>query len=111
MARSDLRPIFEAVNLPVVIGHWTADEKPVWPFLEYHRDGENDFVADNSNYRKIDSWAVSIYALVEQMADFYDHCEELEDALTDAHIVYDRSMDVFTGEGTVYAEYTFDLPR
>lgn len=111
MARSDLHPIFEAVGLPVVMGHWAPDEKPVWPFIEYHIDGDNDVIADNKNYKKFDAWSVNVYSKTTDMAGYYEHCEALEEALSDSDIVYDRSMDIFTGEDTVYAEFTFTLPR
>lgn len=111
MARSDLQTIFEAVGLPVVMGHWSKDETVQWPFLEYHREADASDIADNSVYRRVDGWEVSIYAHDDDMTTFYSHCETLEAALDEAGIIAYRSADIFTGEGTVYASFTFDLPR
>ena len=114
MARSDLKPVFEAVGLPVTFGPWTRGEVVPSNFIEYHLDGNADKHADDKIYRRVDKWSVNLYGSTVEtsgMVEFYQYCEALETAFDDAGIVASRSMDLFPDEGRVYAEYTFALPR
>lgn len=114
MARNELASIIAAVGLPATCGPWSSYETVPSNFIEYHLDGNDDIIADNSVYRRIDRWTMNVYGSTDDaggMADFYNNCEALETAFDDAGIVASRSMDLFPDESRVYAEYTFALPR
>lgn len=111
MARNDLQPILVSLGLPATMGPWGKDEVVPDNFVEYHYDGDSDKMADNINYRKIDRWAMSVYGKNTDMNTYYANCERLENALSDAGIGYNRSMDLFPGDEMVFSEFTFSIPR
>ena len=77
----------------------------------YVGTSDEDKLADNINYRKIDRWSVNVYGKNTDMTTFYSNCENLEPALTTSGIAYSRSMDLFPGDEMVFAEFTFTIPR
>lgn len=113
MARTDLKPLFEALNLPVVVGSHAKDEIVEFPFIEYHRDDAADIHADDKNYAKFDRWLVTVYGLMTEPDDYFDACERLEEALDDAGISYDRSGDGVSdaSPGVLIQTFLFALKR
>lgn len=108
MARRDIAAVLASTGLPVVYREWPDGSTPTFPCIRYASEGSGDFVADDSNYLKVDKWSAT---LVSEWKD--DDSEELvESALASAGIVYSKSADYFSErERLNHVEYTFDALR
>lgn len=108
MARSDCAELLSATGLPVVYHKWPDGARPEFPCIRYVSEGSRDFLADDSNYFKVDRWSAT---LVSEWKD--DVSEELvESALGAAGVVYAKSADYYSDESRLnHVEYSFELPR
>ena len=105
MARAEVAAILAETNLPVVYHQWPDGAVPVFPCLRYVYDGDSSFNADNTRYKKIDSWSVT---LVSEWKD--ETSEELLEGVFESHgIAYTKLGDVrVESENLTQVEYTFD---
>lgn len=97
MDSSVLAEVFSGLGMGdrVVIGSWQNDEKPMFPYIEYHRDTPNDLRADNRNYFKSNEWLVAVYGKQKDAHDFWELVDKLTVSLDARCVDYSRSGDLF----------------
>lgn len=61
MTYKEIKTLLETTGLPVVYYQWPKDKAPNPPYLIFYYPGDNDFVADDTNYQKIRELTVELY--------------------------------------------------
>lgn len=100
--------LFDAMEMPVVIGGFGEDEIVSYPFIEYHREAPYYLSGDNKNYSKNEIWDISIYNLKDNAPTHWDICDKFEDLLDGANIAFDSTGDIFV-EDIVYTTFSLSF--
>lgn len=84
MTQAELYQALGSIGLPVVYSHFDTDNNnppPSPPYLIYLFSYNNDFMADNINYKSIDNFQVELYTNKKDLASeklVEDKFKELE---------------------------------
>lgn len=93
MTRTEIAAMLEAVGIPVAYYQFPEPgQEP--PFICYFFAGDHDFIADNTNYQKIDRLSVELYT---DNKDFGLE-KSVEDALNGAGLVWSREDSYIDSE-------------
>lgn len=90
------------IGLPYSYYQFNNDTAVAPPFICYFYTGDNDLLADNTNYQKIENLVVELYT------DEKDFANEalVETALSDAGLVYNREESYLDSEKLYMVIYT-----
>lgn len=61
MTYKEVKTLLSTTNLPVVYYQWPEGQAPEPPYLVFYYPGDNDFIADDTNYQKIRELTVELY--------------------------------------------------
>ena len=81
------------------------DDPPELPYLCYYYTGNDDLVADNTNYQPIVELIVELYSDVKD----FEHETTVEAALTEAGLVYDKRTTYIESERMYMTTYTTEV--
>lgn len=94
MTFKQIAKMIKDIGLPFSYYQFNNDTAVAPPFICYFYTGDNDLLADNSNYQKIENLVVELYT------DEKDFANEalIETALNDAGLVYSREESYLDSE-------------
>lgn len=94
MTFKQVAKMIKDIGLPFSYYQFNNDTAVAPPFICYFYTGDNDLLADNSNYQKIENLVVELYT------DEKDFANEalIETALNDAGLVYSREESYLDSE-------------
>lgn len=94
MTFKQVAKMIKDIGLPFSYYQFNNDTAVAPPFICYFYTGDNDLLADNSNYQKIENLVVELYT------DEKDFANEalIETALNDACLVYNREESYLDSE-------------
>lgn len=97
-------PCADAV-LPCAYYSWPINEAPALPYLVYYYPNDNDVLADNSNYVKVEHLTMELYS---ENVDF-DLEDTFESVLQANHIVYSKVTVYVTSEQMYQTTYESEV--
>ena len=105
MKRSEVYTMLSAVGIPCAYHHFAEGSGQQPPFICFYYDSSADLMADNSNYRRIDSLTVELYT------DNKDFVLEgiTEAALTNAGLPWTKAEDYIDSEKMYMIVYTTEV--
>lgn len=94
MTTQRVKEILEATGIPVAYLAFTNETAQPCPFICYFYAGDNDFIADNTNYASINRLIVELYT------DYKDFSLEktVEETLNAAGLVFSREESYISTE-------------
>lgn len=104
MTRTEIAQMLDGIGLPVAYYSFPETGQAP-PFICYFYSGDNDFLADDSNYQKIDHLNIELYT---DNKDFTTEAT-IEAALSGAGLVYTRAETYIDGEKLYEAIYETDV--
>lgn len=84
MTQAELYQALKSLGMPVVYSHFDTDPDnppPSPPYIAYLFIGNDDFIADNVNYKSIDNYQIELYTNKKDLASeklVEDKLKELE---------------------------------
>ena len=87
------------VHIPVAYGKFTEPQKP--PYMVYLGAGQDQFTADNTYYKRRNSYDIEYYFIEKSTADE----DKLEKILLDAGYKYDKSEDTYIEDEDIFVIY------
>ena len=102
MTFKQVAKMIKDIGLPYSYYQFNNDTAVAPPFICYFYTGDNDLLADNTNYQKIENLVVELYT------DEKDFANEalVETALNDAGLVYSREESYLDSEKLYMVIYT-----
>ena len=102
MTFKQVAKMIKDIGLPYSYYQFNNDTAVAPPFICYFYTGDNDLLADNSNYQKIENLVVELYT------DEKDFANEalIETALNDAGLVYSREESYLDSEKMYMVVYS-----
>lgn len=102
MTFKQVAKMIKDIGLPFSYYQFNNDTAVAPPFICYFYTGDNDLLADNTNYQKIENLVVELYT------DEKDFANEalIETALNDAGLVYNREESYLDSEKLYMVIYT-----
>lgn len=86
MTTQEIANMIDSVGVPYAYYQFSEATAKPCPFICFFYAGDDDFIADNKNYQKINRLIVELYT---DTKDFYLETE-VEDALNDHGLVYTK---------------------
>ena len=96
MTLSDIATMLAETNLDFCYYSYPVNQAPSLPYLVYFFPGDDDFIADNSNYVDIRRLTIELY--MELMDIDFSIAKSVEDILKAHNLVYTVSNDVITSD-------------
>lgn len=97
--------MMESIGLPYSYYQFADGTAEEPPFLCFFYAGDNDVIADNSNYQKIERLIVELYA---DNKDFINE-KKVEDALRSNGIVWDKNEMFLDDEQLYMTQYESEV--
>lgn len=105
MTRAEVYTMLCTVNVPVAYHHFAENTGQQPPFICFYYPYDDDFKADNANYRRIDTLFVELYT---NNKDFSLE-ESLEAVLTGAGLVWRKTEEYISAEKMYMITYTTEV--
>lgn len=96
MTLSDIATMLAETNLDFCYYSYPVNQAPSLPYLVYFFPGDDDFIADNSNYLDIRRLTIELY--MELLDIDFTIAKSVEDILKAHNLVYTVSNDVITSD-------------
>ena len=90
----------EELNYPYAYYSFPTDQAPSLPYIVYFYPDREDFVADNENYRRVETLVVELYT---ETKEFYTE-SLIEEFFNDYGLVYDKT-ETFINKENMYQCY------
>ena len=105
MTFKEVAEMIKDIGYPYSYYQFTQDTAQAPPFICYYYEGNNDVIADDSNYQKIETLIVELYT------DSKDFAAEaaIEAALKGAGLVWSREESVINSEKLYMVIYQSDV--
>lgn len=103
MTYKEVKTMLEGIGLPVTYYQWPEGHAPNPPYLVFYYPGDDDFIADDSNYAKIRPLVVELYT---DEKDFALE-KQVEEALSG--MVYERDETYIDSERMFEVTYTMEV--
>ena len=101
-----LAEMLDETGIPFAYDHFAEGESPEPPFICYLLPGSDNFAADGKVYFKINEVHIELYTDTKDVSVE----KQVEDALDDKGIFYNKS-EVWISEERLYeVMYSFDVP-
>ena len=97
--------MMESIGLPYAYYQFTKDTAKAPPFVCFFYTGDDDVIADNSNYQSIEKLRVELYA------DYKDFESEalIEDAFVKNQLVWDKDETFIDSEKLYMTVYESEV--
>lgn len=105
MTRAEIYTMLNAIGIPCVYHHFSEGSGQQPPFICFYCPNDNDFLADNTNYVKVDALTVELYT---DNKDF-ELEGRLEAALNGAGLVYTRFGEYIDSEKMYMQTYETEV--
>ena len=106
MTVEQLAAMLQETGIPFAYDHFAEGESPEPPFICYLLPGSDNFAADGKVYFKINEVRIELYTDKKDVSVE----RQMEDALDDRGIFYNKS-EVWISEERLYEVlYSFDVP-
>lgn len=105
MTFKDIAQLIDDIGYPSSYYQFTEDTAKAPPFICFFYEGDNDVVADNSNYQKIERLILELYT---NEKDFAAEAA-VENALNNAGLVYTREESFIDSEKLFMVIYSTDV--
>ena len=106
MTVDQLAAMLQGTGIPFAYDHFAEGESPEPPFICYLLPGSDNFAADGKVYFKINEVRIELYTDKKEVSVE----KQVEDALDDRGIFYNKS-EVWISEERLYEVlYFFDVP-
>ena len=105
MLFQEIDQMIASIGLPYAYYQFPQGTEQAAPFICFFYDLDNDFIADNTNYAKIEQLTIELYQ------DFWDDETErkVEAAMKEAGMVYTRERVVIDSEKLFETIYTTEV--
>ena len=105
MLFQEIDQMIASIGLPYAYYQFPQGTEQAAPFICFFYDLDNDFIADNTNYAKIEQLTIELYQ------DFWDDETErkVEAAMKEAGMVYTRERVVIVSEKLFETIYTTEV--
>ena len=103
MTYQEVKTMLEGIGLPVTYYQWPEGHAPNPPYLVFYYLGDDDFIADDSNYAKIRPLVVELYT------DEKDFALEGQVEATLSSMVYERNETYIDSERMFEVTYTMEV--
>lgn len=105
MTLQEINKMIEGIGLPYAYYEFANGTAEAPPFVCFYYTGDNDFIADNSNYQHIERLIVELYA---DNKDFSNEMK-VEDALRSHGIVWEKSETFIEDEHLYMTQYESEV--
>ena len=105
MTFKDIAEMIESIGLPFTYYSFPIGNVPDLPYIVFYYPRNNDFIADDQNYQKIERLNIELYT---QNKDFTTE-EQVESVLNANGLVYSRSEEYITSEEMYEVLYEMDI--
>lgn len=105
MTHAEVSTMINGINLPYAYYQFPNDTPQAPPFICFFYSDNNDFLADDTNYQKIEHLTVELYT---DQKDFTLE-NTVESALTGAGLVFTRNETFLDSERMVMVIYEADV--
>ena len=105
MTFKDIAEMIESIGLPFTYYSFPIGNVPDLPYIVFYYPRNNDFIADDQNYQKIERLNIELYT---QNKDFTAE-EQIESVLNANGLVYSRSEEYITSEEMYEVLYEMDI--
>lgn len=105
MTRAEIFTMLKSVGIPTAYHHFAENTGIQPPFICFYCPDDNDFLADNTNYVKVDALTVELYT---DNKDF-ELEGRLEAALNGAGLVYTRFGEYIDSEKMYMQTYETEV--
>lgn len=105
MTRAEIYTMLKSVGIPAAYDHFNEGTGIQPPFIVFYYPNDNDVIADNTNYVRVDALTVELYT---DTKDFKLE-KKLEDALTGAGLVYSRFGEYIDSEKMYMQTYQTEV--
>ena len=96
MTLSEIATMLAETNIDFCYYSYPVNQAPPLPFMVYFFPGDDDFIADNSNYLDIRRLTIELY--MELLDIDFTIAKSVEDILKAHNLVYTVSNDVITSD-------------
>jgi len=105
MTLKEVRDMVAEIGPPSAYHHFRENTEQATPYICYMYDGDNDMMADNSNYVGINTLVIELYT------DYRDFALEktLEGVLRDHGFAWSRGDDYVDSEKLYITVYTMEV--
>jgi hypothetical protein len=104
MAIYSIFETLQQLDIPVAYSHFKEDQAP--PYVVYIGNGQDQYMADDGVYKKSNVYQVEYYFTKKNEALE----DEIEQTLTEALFVYEKSADTWLEDEEVFVIY-YDVAR
>ena len=105
MTFKDIAEMIESIGLPFTYYSFPIGNVPDLPYIVFYYPRNNDFIADDQNYQKIERLNIELYT---QKKDFTTEAQ-VESVLSANGLVYSRSEEYITSEEMYEVLYEMDI--
>lgn len=105
MTYQEIKQMIASVGLPNAYYQFPDGTQQAPPFICFYFPGNDDFLADDTNYQKINELVVELYTDNKEFALE----ASVEAALTSAGLVYDREETYIGSERMYQISYTMEV--
>lgn len=105
MTTAEVAQMLRSVGIPTVYHHFAENTGQEPPFICFYYPNDDDFKADNTNYRAINELIVELYT---DTTDFTLQAQ-LEAVLTGAGLVYSKTEEYLDTERMYMETYTTEV--
>lgn len=106
MTLNEIAQMIAGVGLPYAYYQFRVEDAPQSPpFICFYYSGDNDFIADNINYKSVNRLVIELYA---DNVDF-EHEHAIEAALRAADLPYSRDQVYIDGERMFQTSYNVEV--
>lgn len=105
MTTAEIYTIIQAVGVPCVYHHFREGTGQEPPFICFYFPGDNDFLADNTNYVQINQLIIELYTDVKE----FDLERTLESVLTQNGFVWTKTEAYIESEKMYMETYTTEV--
>lgn len=105
MTYQDIANIVAEIGLSYAYYQFPVNEAPSLPYVVYFYPNRDDFVADNSNYGRVESCVIELYTETKDL----EQERAVETVLDKYHLVYDKNESFINKENMYESYYEFEV--
>lgn len=105
MTYKEVAAMVKSIGIPTAYYQFPENTEQATPFVCFYFTGDNDFLADNSNYQAIETLVVEVYADDKN----FDLEQTVESVLKSADMVWSKEETYIDTEKMFETIYTMDV--
>ena len=106
MTYKEIAQMIESIGLPFAYYSFPEKQAPPLPYIVFNYPSNDDFGADNTNYKTIVNLDIELYTVNKD----FDHEETVEDVLKANRLFYAKSQGYLDSEQMYEVLYEMQIP-